>query len=341
VRVLVTGGTGFIGLHLVPRLLEAGHQVRVVGRTPPAEGQLAGAEFLRGDIRERETVRQALEGVEAVYHLAGLVSFSPKDAARMYELHVHATRELLRVVREVGIQRFILGSTSGTIAVSREERVFDESADYPIPVVGRWPYYLSKIYEEKLTLEYCQRHSIPLVVMNPSFLMGPGDERLSSTWTVVKFLNRELPAMPNGGLAFVDVRDAADAFLAALTRGELYGRHLLGLNMSLADFFGRLSRMTGVAPPPRLGLPAPLQVMGAKLLEKWAHVRGTEPGVEAASVDIGEHFFYVDSSKAERELGFTARDPHQTLHDTVQDIYSRMAPGHLPGTRGRLEALRR
>ncbi|MFL5346078.1 MAG: NAD-dependent epimerase/dehydratase family protein [Hyalangium sp.] len=334
-KLLVTGGSGFLGTHLVPRLLEAGHEVRLIGRTRPSAPGSARAEFLQGDLKNRETVRRALEGVEAVYHLAGLVSFQDKDARRMYELHVDATRELLRDVREAGVKRVILASSSGTVAVSKEERIGTEEDDYPIAVVGRWPYYLSKIYEEKLTLEYCRKHSIPLVVLNPSLLMGPGDDRLSSTWTVVKFLNREIPAMPGGGLSFVDARDAAEAFFNALTRGELYGRHLMGVNMSLADFFDRLERLTGVAAP-RLRLPSDVTVLAGKLLERWAKFRGTKPMLDPQEVDIGEHYFYLDASKAERELGFRARDPQETLHDTVQYIYTKMPPRDLPGIKGQL-----
>ena len=333
-KLLVTGGSGFLGTHLVPKLLEAGHEVRLIGRTQPSAA-LARAEFILGDLKNRETVRHALEGVEAIYHLAGLVSFQDKDARRMYELHVDATRELLRDAREAGVKRFILASTSGTIAVSKEERIGTEEDDYPITVVGRWPYYLSKIYEEKLALEYCRKHSIPLVVLNPSLLMGPGDDRLSSTWTVMKFLNEEIPAMPGGGISFVDARDAAEAFFNALTRGELYGRHLMGVNMSLSDFFDRLERLTGVAAP-RLHLPSKVNVMGAKLLERWAKFRGTKPALDPQEVDIGEHYFYLDASKAERDLGFQARDPQETLHDTVQYIFTKMPPTSLPGTKGRL-----
>lgn len=339
-KLLVTGGTGFLGTHLVPRLVEAGHAVRLIGRTPPSGPVAERVEFVRADLGEREAVRRALEGVEALYHLAGLVSFRPADARRMYALHVDCTRELLRDAREAGVQRIILASTSGTIAVSKEERVGTEEDDYPIEVVGRWPYYLSKIYEERLALEYCRKHGLPLVVLNPSLLMGPGDERLSSTWTVQKFLQRELPALPGGGLSFVDARDAAEAFVAALTRGEVYGRHLMGVNMSLAEFFHRLERMTGVAAP-RLRLPSQAAVLGARLLERWAKVRKAEPALDPQEVEIGEHFFYLDASKAERELGFRARDPYETLHDTVQYLYTRMPPGFLPGTKGRLEELRK
>src|SRR5581483_1615014 len=180
VKILVTGGTGFLGAHLVPLLTQAGHQVRVIGRSPPPAAW-TNVQYIKGDLRERDLVRTAIDGVEAIYHLAGLVSFKPDDGRKMYELHVDCTRELLRDVRALGQRpRIILASTSGTIAVSREERTGTEADDYPIEVVGRWPYYLSKIYEEKLALDYCRKNEIPLVVLNPSLLMGPGDDRLSS-----------------------------------------------------------------------------------------------------------------------------------------------------------------
>jgi dihydroflavonol-4-reductase len=95
----------------------------------------------------------------------------------------------------------VLASTSGTIAVSRTERTATEEDLLPVEVVGRWPYYLSKIYEEKLVLEHRRKHRSPSWSSTPSLLLGPGDERLSSTWTVMKFLQRDLPAMPRRGSA--------------------------------------------------------------------------------------------------------------------------------------------
>ncbi len=354
-KILVTGGTGFLGSHLVPRLLAQGHQVRVLGRNRPAAsvwtplapkagfGKAEGApiaEFIQGDLKDREAVRKAIDGVEAIIHLAGRVSFRPEDGRKMYELHVDCTRALLRDVQALGTRpRIILMSTSGAIAVSKTERIGTEDDDYPIEVVGRWPYYLSKIFEEKLTLEYCRKHQIPAVVLNPSLLMGPGDDRLSSTWMVVKFLQRDIPAMPNGGISIADARDVADATLAALTRGELYGRHLIGVNLTMDDFFGRLERLTGV-PAPKLRLPKAANVLGAYALEAFAKWRGTTAKLDPHEVEIGEHYFWLDSSKAERELGYQPRDLFQTLNDTVQYTLSKSAPGSLPGTKGRLADLR-
>ncbi|PZR14400.1 MAG: NAD-dependent epimerase [Archangium gephyra] len=341
-NILITGGTGFLGTHLVPLLRSQGHTLTLISRSKPPAAWLTGDDAVRhvqADLKDREAVRSALKGIDALYHLAGLVSFKNEDGRKMYELHVDCTRELLRDVRSLGTKpRVILASTSGTIAVSKTERVGTEADDYPIETVGRWPYYLSKIYEEKLALEFCKKEGIPLVILNPSLLMGPGDDRLSSTWTVVKFLQRDIPAMPGGGMSFADARDVAQAALNALTQGELYGRHLMGVNLSMHDFFKRLERMTGV-PAPRVKLPKNVNIVGAYALERFAKWRGEKPTIDPQEVEVGEHWFWLDSAKAEAQLGYSARDPYETLHDTVDYVMKKLPPGELPGTRGRLAEL--
>ncbi len=342
-KILVTGATGFLGGHLIPLLRAAQHDVRAIARTkPPADWSVGEhpVEFIQADLKNRQAVRAAVEGVDAIFHLAGLVSFKNADGRKMYELHVDCTRELLRDVQATGAKpRIILMSTSGTIAVSKTERTLTEAEDYPIETVGRWPYYLSKIYEEKLALDFCRKNGLPLVVLNPSLLMGPGDDRLSSTWTVVKFIQRDIPAMPGGGMSFVDARDVAQAALAALTQGQLYGRHLMGVNLSMKDFFGRLSRLSGVAAP-RVSLPKAANIFGAYALEQFAKWRGTDVSLDPQEVEVGEHWFWCDSSKAHAELGFVARDPYETLHDTVQYVIAKLPPSDLPAAKRRLLDLR-
>jgi len=218
----------------------------------------------------------------------------------------------------------VLASTSGTIGVSKEERVATEDDHYPIEVVGRWPYYASKVFEERLALEFCKKKQLPLIVLNPSLLLGPGDDRLSSTGEVLAFMNGELPAVPSGGLSFVDVRDCAEAFANALDRGALYERHLLGgANMSLREFFDRIARITDL-PPTRMSLPSKLNAFGAFAWDKLAAWRKTEPAITRQAIEMGGCYFYIDSAKAKRELGFSPRDPQETLAATVAYIKKMM-----------------
>jgi dihydroflavonol-4-reductase len=340
VNLLVTGGTGFLGSALLPLLAERGHRLRVVARGDAATAERLGAEVVRAPLEDREAVRRTLRGVEAVYHLAGQVAFDGRDPAALYRLHVECTRTLLEDAHAAGVGRVVLASTSGTVAISREPKVHTEADDHPIAVVARWPYYLSKIYAEKAALRLHRDTGLPVVVLNPSLLLGPGDARLSSTNVVLKLLERRIPAMPSGGLSFVDVRDAAQAFAAALERGTPGERYFLGgANMTFSDFFARLSRLSGVAAP-AVRLPTAVNVTGARLLERWHAWRGSEAPLAAEEVAMGEHFFYVDASKAARELGFTARDPHETLHETVAWLDAHVRKKRAPRTLAELDASR-
>jgi dihydroflavonol-4-reductase len=316
VKLLVTGATGFLGSTLVPMLREAGHEVRLLVRSG---ADVPDPETVKGDVRDPDSVARALAGVEGVYHLAGLVSRDPADARKMYELHVDGTRNLLTCAARAGLKRIVLASSSGTIGVSRLRRVATEEDDYPIETVGRWPYYLSKIYEEKIAIEFGRR-GLPIVILNPSLLLGPGDARMSSTQDVFRFLMGRIPVMPRGGLSFVDVRDAARAFVAALTRGNVGERHLLGAaNWEFSEFFARLGRIAH-RPPPLLRMPSPLKVAAAHFVESWARDQGREPDLPASDVEMGECWFFIDSSKSERLLGFEPRDPVETLTDTVRYV---------------------
>lgn len=328
---LVTGGTGFLGEHLTRALCQGGARVRVLARAPAAELTALGAESCPVDLvraaREpgaEEALVQALTGCTEVYHAAGLVSRDPERGQDMMRLHVDGTRALLQAAARAGVRRVLLVSTSGTSAVSREPApIADESAPYAVDVCAGWPYYLSKIYEEKLALELAPKLGLELVVVNPSLLLGPGDRRGSSTLDVRRFLCGEIPYVPPGGLSFVDVRDVVPACLRAMREAPSGRRYLLGgPNWTFAEFFGRLSRVAKVEGPwmrlPR-GWGDALGKLAGVIEHGYRH-RGHAPRVERISVEMANHFWYCDSSRAAAELGFQPRDPAETLDDTVRDL---------------------
>jgi dihydroflavonol-4-reductase len=315
--VLVTGATGFLGEHLCRVLVEQGHVVRGLARSRSHVLAELGVEHVRGDVMAGPELERGLDGVHAVFHLAGAVSRDPGDAQRMMRLHVDGTRRVLERMAAAGVRRMVLASTSGTIGVSKDEAILDETAPYAEGLVAGWPYYASKIYQERLAFEHGARLGIEVVAVNPSLLLGPGDRRLSSTGDVRKFLKRQIPVVPKGGISFVDARDAALATAAALERGRNGERYLLGgPNWTMKEFFARLGRVAKVAPP-RLVLPASWNKLGASLVEELYRWRDREPPVDRISVEMSEHYWWIDSSKATAELGFEARDPQLTLADTV------------------------
>jgi dihydroflavonol-4-reductase len=319
---LVTGGTGFLGSHLVRLLVEEGVKpLRVLSTSAPAWLEELGVETVEGSITSPDVAARAVEGVAEVYHLAGRVSREPEDAHLMYKLHVDGTRVLCEAARASGVRSIVMASTSGTIAVTEDgDIVPDEEWPTPLDIISRWPYYASKLYQERVALESFGGDGRRLVMLNPSLLLGPGDERLSSTKVVLDFLSRKIPTVPKGGLSFVDARDAAAAFVAAMRGGGHGERYLLGgANWTFDKFFKRLERITKT-PAPFVSLPSKLAVAGARgissLFKQWK----LAPPVEPAEIEMAEYFWYLDSTKAERELNFTPRDPQETLLDTVRYV---------------------
>jgi dihydroflavonol-4-reductase len=316
---LVTGGTGFLGAHLVRQLVADGVKpLRVMATSAPAWLAELDVEAFEGSITNAEAVSRAVEGVAEIYHLAGRVSREDGDAHEMYKLHVDGTRLLCEAARRAGVSSLVMASTSGTIAVTPDgEGLPNEEWPTPLDIVSRWPYYASKVYQERVALEHFQGRGHRLVILNPSLLLGPGDERLSSTKVVLDFLARKINAMPKGGLSFVDARDVATAFRKAMADGKNGERYLLGAaNWTFEKFFSRLERLTKT-PAPRLSLPTRLAVTGSQAISALYRHWKLSPPVEAPSVEMAEYFWYLDSTKATEELAFDPRDPQETLLDTV------------------------
>jgi dihydroflavonol-4-reductase len=312
-RYLLTGATGFLGTHLARALEAHGHEVVRFARSTG------------GDVLDAASVRAAAGGCAGAFHCAGKVSRKPSDAEELYRVHVEGTRTVLDACEAAGVRRLVLASTSGTVAVSESaDRIGREDDEAPIGVVGRWPYYRSKLFAERAALARSSER-LEVVSGNPSLALGPGDVNGSSTEDVRLFLEGAIPAVPAGGLSFVDARDAAEAMRLAMERGRPGERYLVGaMNLTVREFFAKLARISGVRAP---WLPLPrsraLARSGAAWVDRLATRAGFRAPVDPVSVEMAQCFWYLDAGKAESELGWTARDPNATLHDTVEDLRTR------------------
>lgn len=318
-KILITGGTGFLGTHLVRQFLDAGAKnLRVMASSVPEWMTDSGVEAFAGSVTNREDVASATKDVEAIYHLAGKVSFDYDGAAQMNKLHVEGTRLLCEAAKENEVKNFILASSSGTSAISETAEILDETYPQPIEILTKWAYYASKYYQEKTALRAFSDKGERLVILNPSLLLGAGDERLSSTKIVLDFMARKFPYTPSGGMSFVDAADAAAAFVNAIDKGRHQERYLLGAaNWTVAEFFGRLERLSGVSAP-ILKVPKSIAVAGSNFISSLYKSFNKTAPFEASEVEMGEFFWYFDSSKAAEELNFTTRDPQETLQETIK-----------------------
>lgn len=324
-RVLITGGTGFIGQHTVRALLDDGHQVRALCRGEGRELAALGAEVMRGDVLDPDSVTAAVEGVDAVVHAAGAVSRDREDSGWLMRVHVTGSRFVAGAAARAGVTRFVHLSTSGTVAVGDDaEVVFHEDDPVPFDHLHRFPYYLSKWLAERAVFDVARLTGgdMEVVSLNPSLALGPGDSRNSSTNDVRRFLNREIPVVPSGGFSFVDARDIATMAVRCLDEGRPGERYLLGaLNLTTAEFLDRLSEVSGVrGPAVPFALPRSVTRLSVGLLEKAAELVGAKAPVSSEDADMASLYWYVDARKATEELGFAPREPMQTLLDTVRDI---------------------
>ncbi len=330
-RYFLTGATGFLGRQLAQQLLAREHEVVALCRNAAIESASGGLASLgvtvkQGDVLDRKSVCEAATGCEAAFHCAGKVSRESKDAEAMYRVHVDGTKVTLDALKEVGVRRVVIASTSGTIAVSDDpEQIADEGCDAPMEAIARWPYYRSKLYAERAALDRNDA-SFEVVSINPSLLLGPGDMRGSSTEDVRKVLEGKIPFSPAGGAAFVDVRDAAEAMILALDKGRGGQRYLVNAaNMSLEDFMGRIARIGGVKAP---GLRLPrtnvaFAGLSAELLGRAAKALNLDSPLDRISAEMAQYYWYCDPTLAKEQLGWSHRDPNETLADTVDDLRSR------------------
>jgi len=323
--ILVTGATGFLGKHLVDQLgrQEPEAKLRLLCRSGWLGAPSHRIEVIQGDITSAKDVLDAAAGVAEVYHLAGIVQRDPKDPALLNRVHVEGTRNVCEAIREQGVSKAVLVSSSGTVAVGRTPEVRDEESGYAVDVVGEWPYYTSKIYAEKLALRYFEQEQLPIVIVNPSLLLGPGDDRGSSTGDVALFLEGQIMAVPSGGLNLVDARDAASGLIAAMKRGRTGERYILGgPNWTFREWIARTGQLTG-RKAPSLQPPLWAALWSGRILRRLLPLVGKSFKLDDASIKMSAMFWYCDSSKAKRELGFETRDPMITLRETIEDIRRR------------------
>lgn len=319
--LLVTGASGFLGRHVLHTLQSGPEAPRRLALVRDAErwrgmdwtGALGAVETLVGSVTEPDawTASPALRGLGGILHLAAVVRHTRREADEIYRTNVHGTENMVRLAAAHGC-RLVFVSTSGTVGCFRRPAAAaHEGAPYCDTEVARWPYYASKIEAEKRARRLATELGVPLVIVRPPILFGPGDHPFRTTAPLVRYLRGKLPFLIRGGMHFADVRDAARAIVRALELPEprpVY--HLPGTVMSIEDFFALAERVSGVAAP-RVILPYPIAWGLAKAFERF----GVLP--DPVMIEMASRYWGVTSLYAMEELGYHVRDGAETLADTI------------------------
>ena len=328
-KTLVTGGTGFIGSHVLRQLAARGDQLRVLAREGRDLSHLDGIEFERatGDVCDRDSVRAAVEGVERVFHIAGKTSMKAKDRDRVFEVNVGGTRNVLEEALRAGVVRVVHTSSVGAVGPAEPGGTADEEQFFTAGRLGIA--YIDSKHEAEMAAMRIAARGLPVVVVNPAFVLGPEDPTGTSNDLVRRLLLRRIPAYVDGALSIVDVRDVARGHLLADERGLEGERYILsGRNFTLQRLFADIGRIAGV-PAPAVRVPGRAMLATIEALER----AGAPVPTSSDEVKSGMQWWTYKHDKARRELGYVARPHEETLEDTVhwqlQDLGDRMEGHHL------------
>jgi dihydroflavonol-4-reductase len=316
--VFLTGGTGFVGGHVLRELVAAGYAVRALVRERPRNAAVVAdlnvAELVGGDLLRPGELTPHLRGCRYLVHVAARYSFAPADRNAMRDINVMGTAGLLEAARIAGVERAVVTSSSAAVGPARGHRPANED-DWDTGAEAS-AYHRSKLDQERAALAA----QLPVVRVLPTAPVGPGDRRPTPTGRLVlDFLRgRMVVRPPAGGLNVVPVEDVARGHVLALQRGRPGGRYLLGgENLTLDRLWELLASATGRRPPrARVPYSAMLALALADELRCRLSTRA-EPAVPLEGVRISRHLMYADSARATAELGYRAGPVEPALQAAV------------------------
>lgn len=315
-RALVTGAAGFIGRHVVAALIDDGAEVVAFDRAFTSTDTLAalGAELVPGDVLDREALRRALEGCDAVFHLAALYSYARSDASQMHRVNVDGTRAVLAEAAS-GQRRRLIHTSSCATCGPVPGRAADER-DLPPARELAIPYKRTKLEGERLALS-AAGSGLEVIVVNPTVPVGSGDARPTPTGKMVADVasGRARGYLARSALNVVAVEDVAVGHVRAFERGTSGERYLLGgENMTIRDVFATVAANAGRSAP-RVPVPWALAYSAARVADLTSRrLRGREPELLVLDeVRAGRLPHLFDDAKAREELGYVSRPAADAL----------------------------
>jgi len=326
-RVFVTGGTGFIGGHVVRRLRERGDEVVALVRTPEKGVALEaeGCELVAGTLADKDVIRTAMEGCDAAIHGAAIYEVGVPDSQHraMYEANVIGTENVLRAALEAGLGRVVYISTVAAFGNTRGQ-VVDEGYEHPGTSFTSY-YEETKVEAHRLAKRLIADEGLPCVIVQPGGVYGP-DDHSALGQQMNQFLAGRMPliAFPETGFNMVHVDDVAAGVLLALDEGGVGEAYVLGGQITtMRELIQTLARVSDKRPPKR-ALPTGLMKAMTPLGPLVGKVMNQGPNLRELITSADNVTFWAKHDKAVAELGYSPRGLEQGLRDTLE------AEGKLP-----------
>ena len=318
-KALVTGASGFIGSRVVRKLLEKGVYVRAFVRKSSTLENLQNipVELVYGDLRDYESLRSALKGCEAVYHVAADYRLWVPQPDQIYKTNVQGTINVMRASLDTGIKRIVYTSSVATLGLNPDGSPGNENTPVSMDdMIGH--YKRSKFIAENKVREMVKKDGLPAVIVNPSTPIGPGDIKPTPTGRlIIEAASGRMPAYVDTGLNIVHVDDVAIGHILAFERGRIGERYILGgENMSLKQLLQEIARIMGKSPP-KIKLSPNLILPLAYIVEIIGRITKKEPFITVDGVLMSKKKMFFSIDKAKRELGYEPRPAIEAIKDSI------------------------
>lgn len=319
-RMLLTGGTGFVGAAVARQLIAAGHEVRAMIRPDSDKRNLLDldVELVEGSLQDEASLQNAVAGCEGLFHVAADYRLWVPKPQDMYKTNVVGTGLLMEAALAAKVKRIVYTSSVATLGKTADGKPANEKTPVTeADMIGTYKH--SKFLAEQLVRDMIIEKALPAVIVNPSTPIGPRDIKPTPTGRIlVDAVRGRIPAYVDTGLNVVHVDDVAAGHLLAFERGQIGQRYILGGdNLSLADILTMIAEEAGFKPP-RHRLPrAPLYAVAA-VMEAVAYVTGIQPMLTIDSLRMSAKPMFFTSQKAERYLGYTHRPARDAIIDALQ-----------------------
>ena len=317
-HALVTGAPGFLGAHIVRTLARRGVKVRGWGLPGESRRNLEGLslEMIEGDVRDPGCAREAVAGIDTVFHAAAIYESWAPDPTLMYDVNMRGTFNVLQAARTVEAR---VVYTASIVALGRPQpgSLSDEDSPYEAWDID-FPYSRSKYHSMRLAEDFAA-WGLDVRIVCPGYVMGPGDRTPTPSGQLLMALAQgKAPGYSDGGVGYLDVRDAAEGHVAAAERGRAGRRYVLvGRNIDNKALLQIVSRAAGRRPIP-IKLPAPVVRGAAAIMGRISLARGQRPDLPAPMLEFGMRNCFFDNRRAKEELGLKFRAFEDTVADSLE-----------------------
>ncbi len=317
-KILVTGGSGYIGSAVVRELLNGKDKIKVLARKSDDLRNLEGldVELAYGDITDFHSIIDALKGCDRMFHLAAIYAIWLPDPKMMNWVNVQGSKNVFEACLQKKIKKVVYTSSVAALGAHGKERPADETAQFNL-----WhtkdPYYLSKFHAEQLALDYFRR-GLPLVIVNPTNPCGPRDMMPTPNGQlIINIIQGKLPGYVDGGINVSDIDDTAKGHVLAMQKGKPGEKYVLGnTNVSVKEYFDLIAQIGG-GKSPSMRIPTSVAVFSGYLYQLLAAITRKPPVTTAAWVRVGSEYSFWDSSKAVEELGMPQTPIRESIKNAI------------------------